>query len=593
MTEHNLQADHLLKGPPMSLRRLSRYAVFSGVLVLPMFFQNCGVAFNTLDTVDLNSSFARYASELKSVGITCQNPSLVSPTDSRRLSRIELVNSLKNLVGGALYAKVEPSVMSLTNDDIQRDPRNFPTSFDSNQLETIDRVSRQLGIYVSSNDEDLRTLAGDCGLASPVSDACINSFISSFGRRAFRRPLTAEDVNFFKGIYSAAGAGKAGISAVVSAAVIAPEFLYHIEVGTPGVGTNTQFTITNHELASRVSYMLTDGPPDAELAAKADDGTIRDSVVLSAQVDRLLTGAMGRNKVHRFFSYWLMLETFQGIPTNGNYLAGINTSGLTAEMTRELHQFIDYIVYEKRGSYVDLLTSRKSFAQSQALASIYGHAPVANGQMADMAPTHMGLLLRSPVLANPTNQTHPILRGVFMHRRILCNDIASPSPADLVERTSAMFVPDPVRDSTAIQTAKQTASNTCMACHSQINPMGFALEGYDNLGRARTTDKIFDTNGNFIAEHPVRISGAVYLGRSPASQITSGPELVSGIAGGATGPACFTKQMHRFYKMQREVASDGCVLATGFSALQDPGGSIYSAIKNSIVNAYTDKKRIQ
>jgi hypothetical protein len=577
----------------MKLKNIISYGTLAAVLVLPLFFQNCGIAFESMDNLDFNSTFSRYSSDLKSVGITCQNPALIVPSDSRRLSRLELINTMKALFGEALYLKVEPTVLSLANDEIQKDPRNFPLSFDTNQLEILDRVSRQMAILVTGNDETLKSIAGTCSVAATVTEDCVKTFINGFVKRGFRRPLTAEDVSFFQGLYKAAGAGKAGLGAVVTGVLISPEFLYHVEVGTPGAGSDIEFTLTDHEVASRVSYLLTDGPPDASLMAKADDGTLRENAVLSAEVDRLLTSAMGRDKVHRFFGYWLMLENFQGIPSSTNYLAGVDPNGLTTEMSRELYAFIDYVIFDQRGSYSDLLTSRKSFARTSALASIYGHQPVTGTAIANTDGSRMGLLLRSPVLANGTNQTHPILRGVFMLRRILCNDIPSPSPADLIERISANFVPDPLHDSTAVTTAKQTSSQSCMACHSSINPLGFALEGFDNLGRSRTNDRIFAADGTFIAEHPVQTSGPIYLGRSPASQITSAPELMSGLAGTVLGPACFTRQMHRFYKMQRETSDDGCVLSMGYGALQDPGGSIYAAIKASIVNAYTDKKRVQ
>ncbi len=563
--------------------------ICAAILFLSIFFQNCGSEFSTIQWNSSSSSV--FSSELQSVGITCRDPSVFSPTDSRRLSRLEIISSLKQLLGSSFYSSIESTVMILNDDSIKKDPRSFNATFDSNQLEAIDRISRQTGALVLNSDDNLKNIAGDCSLISPTANTCVSQFISNFGKRVFRRPLTAEDANFFNSIYSSSGSGRVGIAAVVSALLISPEFLYHLEVGQPG-GSDKQFVLTDYELAARISFLLTDGPADPELIKKADDGSLRDPQILSAQVDRLLTSLAGREKVHRFFSYWLLLDNFQGLPTATTYLDGLDPTGLTAEMSRELNAFIDYIVYDKRGSYQDLLTSRKSFAQTPALASIYGHTAVSGKDMADTDQAHMGILLRSPVIANGSNQTHPILRGVFMLRRILCSEIPSPSASDLVERISAGFIPDPLHDNTATETIKQTSSVSCMACHSQINPLGTALEGFDNLGRARTKDKMFDSMGSFIAEHPIQINSTVNVGRAPAT-VTSAPEMMTAVAGGITGPSCFTRQIYRFYNMQREKESDGCALSTGYIALQNPNGSIYEAIKESVINAYTNKKRIQ
>ena len=328
--------------------------------------------------------------------------------------------------------------------------------------------------------------------------------------------------------------------------------------------------------------------------AAADDKTLRDPGVLGAQVDRLLASDAGRAKVRSFVSYWLTLDKFQGLPMAPDFLGSVDTKGLPAEMMRELGAYVEYITYDKRGSYTDLLTSRRSFAETPALAKIYGHdLPASPKSEVTGDAAHMGLLLRGPILADSSSATHPIVRGAFMLRRIVCNDIPSPTTSDLASRDAAHFTPDPLMFSTGEMTAQRTAAPGCMRCHSQINPFGFSLEGFDNLGRTRTTETMFDALNKKVAEHPVSTSATLVLSPTETAAITSGPEMVQALTKSVAAPLCFTRHVYRYYRMQRETKVDECQLADMFGAMQNPNGSILQNIKTSIINVSLNQRRIQ
>lgn len=525
---------------------------------------------------------------------SCGDPSAVRPTDLRRLNRSELANTLRAALGTAVYGPLDDTLAQVGTDAIKKAPSDLQPSFDPSQLEAIDRVSKRVGALVTSSDDNLKAVAGACSTSAPIAASCVSDFVARFGRKMFRRPLSAEEVSAFADAFKAAPSGRDGVADIASAMVLAPDFLYHVELGAGQPGSATQFTLTAHEIAARVSYLLTDGPPDNALGAAADNGSLKDPAVLGAQVDRLLQGDLGRAKVKSFIHYWLTLDKFQGLPSSPSFLGAIDTTGLTGEMLRELDAYVDWVVYEKHGSYADLLTSRRSFAKTPALAKIYGHdLPTAPGAEVSTDQAHMGLLLRAPVVADSTTATHPIVRGAFMLRRIVCNDIASPSTTDLAAREAANFVPDPLKYSTGEMAAQRTSIASCMGCHSQINPFGLSLEGFDTLGRARTTETMFDMTGAKIAEHPVATAGALKIGGTETADVKSGSEMVQALAKSTGAPMCFTKQVYRYYRMQREDKDDSCQLEGMFNAMQAPGGSVLSNIKSSIVNVALDQRRLK
>jgi hypothetical protein len=576
-------------------RRFHRGSILVAFVCCLVSFQNCNgfkVASVPL-TTELGSSSVL---SLQALGINCTDPSVSAPSDTHRLSRLELMNTLKGLFGASVYAQVDNILMTLPNDEIARGPQYFPVDFSQDQLVTLDNLSSQLKTIVQTDQTNLQAVAGNCAGDASVTTTCAKDFIRNFGKRAFRHPLTADDVSFFYDIYTSAGANQEGLGSVISAILLSPEFLYHIETGTAG-GSDTAFSLSNYEIASRIAYQTTDSPPDTTLMALADDGTLSQPAVLDAQVSRLLLSTSGRDKIHRFFSYWLMLANFQGLPTAPAFLDGINKDGLDTEMTRELSTFIDYIVFVKKGSYKELLTSSRSFAKSAALAQIYGQSRVvsSDSEVADGDRDHSGILLRTPFLASTgTVETHPILRGVSMRRRVLCDEIPSPSAKDLAARAAGMFVPDPIHFGTAEMTGQQTNSTSCMGCHSQINPVGFVFEGYDNLGRRRTTEKMFNGSGTIIANHAVTTTGRIRISDEESVDASDAADFIGAVATGAKGPACFSRQVFRYFQAVPEKAENGCVLSKIYGAVKvGESANILDGIKAAILNDTTRKRFVK
>ena len=527
-------------------------------------------------------------------GLRCEDPTFVTATDLRRLDGTELANTYRAAFGDAVASELEPLMRLFGADGVRNDPRQLDPAFGSSQLDAIDRISRRIASLVGAGGEPLRVVAGGCSLEAPVTDVCVSDFVARLGKRLFRRPLREEEKASHVETYRAGGSSNEGFAAVAASMVLAPDFLYHVELGEPGSGDAARFALTSHEVAARVAYLLTDAPPDDALAAAADAGSLRDAATLGAEVDRILQTPLARAKVRRFVSYWLMLERFQGVPAAEAYLAGLDASGLATEMRRELDAFVDHIVYETSGTYKDLLTSRRSFAMTPALSEIHGHAvPRDAAQAMSTDALRMGILLRGPVLADGSTRTHPIVRGTFMLRRIVCNDIPSPSASDFASRDADPFVPDPVKLSSVQTMNTQTAAPSCQGCHASINPFGTVLEAFDNVGRARDKEIVFDAMGVKIAEHPVTISAVVALGTNESVPVASPIELVDALAAGEAAPLCFTRHVYRFYRRQREDTNANCELGAMYRAMQDPEGNILQNIRASVVNVSLAERRVK
>jgi hypothetical protein len=302
-------------------------------------------------------------------------------------------------------------------------------------------------------------------------------------------------------------------------------------------------------------------------------------------VDRLLASPRAKAKMKGFFSFWLDLRRVTALPSAGPFLAGLDTNGLLDQMSAELDRFVDHVVFTDKGGYRELLTSRHSFATSSRLAALYGHAPPSPATAPAELPEHRrGILLRGPVLASGDDNTHPILRGVFFRRRVLCDPLANPSPADLVERDVEMIDADPRKLSTAAYTAARTDPASCMVCHAQINPLGFALEAFDSVGRFRTQEVVFDPRtGARVAAHALPGRVAPALSPGDASTVDGPAALVQAIADGGKGAACFVRQMHRYFHLRGETAEDACLLRGALEAMEG-GGGIAAAMRASVLN---------
>ncbi|MCA9681675.1 MAG: DUF1592 domain-containing protein [Myxococcales bacterium] len=340
----------------------------------------------------------------------------------------------------------------------------------------------------------------------------IDTFVRSFGARAYRRPLSEGEVSTLKAVFGSApplytdvaDPFVAGIRHVVEAVLQSPFFLYRIERSETVV--DGLIPLDDYEVASRLSYFLWSAPPDEELLALAVAGELGEPAVLEAQAQRLLQEPQAAAMVVRFHHQLLEAEKFANISPSANFFP--NAPADLAELAAEEHElFIRDVIFGGGGGLFELLTSSETFVNDE-LARIY---EVSGSYTADeFVPVSLDPARRRGVFtqvgflaANATTRSpDPIHRGVFLARRMACLTVAA--PPDGVPPLPAIE-PDQTNRQ-RVEAHTQAEGSVCVTCHSSyINPYGFPFEGYDAIGAWRTED-----NGQPVdAATSVLLGGAV------------------------------------------------------------------------------------
>jgi hypothetical protein len=194
------------------------------------------------------------------------------------------------------------------------------------------------------------------------------------------------------------------------------------------------------------------------------------------------------------------------------------------------------------------------------------------------------LLLRAAPLLSGLRSTSPIVRGVFVRKRLLCANLPSPDFSIVSARTSGLEEADPVEFSTREIMARLTAPAPCMQCHSQINPLGFALESFDPLGRVRSEELVYDASGQQIASHPIdTYSDGANLGAGASGSLGSADELVEALSDNDSLRACFAKRLFATGQLRTIADADGCALYEIQQALEQ-GKTLREAWIAAVVN---------
>lgn len=367
------------------------------------------------------------------------------------------------------------------------------------------------------------SVASCSGSNAAAQKKCGHDFITDFGRKAFRRPLTADEANRWKGFFDesmGAHGYEDAVRMVVEAFVQAPQFLYVTEVGEPVSGDDKVRRLTQNELATRLALVLTDAPPDAQLISAAEAGALDDPSKLTEQVQRLLDSANGRESVANFHSQWLHLDTFQDLAREPE---GIEYSDALEQGLRDgLTRFVSHVFWDRGGSVADLLTSRDGFI-NQTTAPVY-EGVSANGsnlsQVQLKADRRAGLLTQAGWLAQhaKVDTDHPVSRGFFVSDRLVCNKPPQPTP-DIVARFPE--IPDdlaPMTEREFLETFHEEVDG-CRGCHLAFDMFGFAFWHYDSVGRWRDTVEVkgvtkeLDASGTIVntADLDGTFDGAVSL----------------------------------------------------------------------------------
>jgi hypothetical protein len=389
-----------------------------------------------------------------------------------------------------------------------------------------------------SGGDNMTFFIDDVTVVGPLDDgaaqvearrACAAGLLADFVPSAWRRPLTANEIDRLLSLYDDGAVTDAttGMRMLLAGVLLSPHFLYLIEVGSesqPG-----WWLLSPHELAARLSYALCESPPDAQLRAAADAGALNDEEV-DAQVRRLLDSPCGQEAVQRFFGQWLWLDKLPTLNRDTTVFPEL-TSEVRAGLAAESRRYVDEMVFGEQASLSTLLAA--PYAWPDARSAFLANMSAATDSSVPMPEERAGIL-GLPGLLTATgifDGTSPVHRGVFVLKQLLCQELSPPPPELMV----APPPPDPTA-TTRERWRQHSDSEACSSCHTAIDPIGFALEGFDGLGRHRLTE-----NGQ-----PVDDSGGIPTIGVADGDIHGEAELARTIASSPVVTDCFARQWLRF-----------------------------------------------
>ena len=321
--------------------------------------------------------------------------------------------------------------------------------------------------------------------------ACAREILGRLGRRAFRRPLEPRDLDMlleFFGMGREQGDFAAGIEMALRRILVSPDFLFRREQDPPGQAPGEPYAISEVELASRLSFFLWSSIPDEELLGLAERGELRASGVLEAQVARMLVDPRASTLVDNFGGQWLYLRNMALVAPDPYAFADFDAN-LRGAMAREMELFVDSQIREDH-SVLELMTSDQTFV-NQRLAEHYGIPNVYGNHFrritldGELAPRR-GLLGKGSLLTvtSYAHRTSPVVRGKWLLENILGTP-PPPPPADvpaLAENDDSDAPPRSVRERLEVH----RENPVCASCHRVMDPLGFALENFDAIGRWRS-----------------------------------------------------------------------------------------------------------
>ena len=325
--------------------------------------------------------------------------------------------------------------------------------------------------------------------------SCARQITENLAHRAFRRPVTAEEVTRLLQFYDAARKGGGtfdqGIEQVVAAVLASPSFLYRGIWGAPVAGraggANAELALTDLELASRLSFFLWNTGPDQELLALAESRGLTKPGAMEKQVRRMLADPRASSLVSNFAMKWLNLDSLDSVKPDPVLFPGF-TDQLRHDFFTEMEAFVSSIFLDDR-SVVDLLTADHTFLNDR-LARHYGVAGVSGSQFRRVTLTdqaRFGLLGKAAVLMRTSyaDRTSPVLRGAWVLDK-LQGTPPTPPPPDTATDLSQKAGEQPKTVRARLELHRDKAS--CRMCHGVIDPTGLPLENFDAIGAWRTVD---------------------------------------------------------------------------------------------------------
>ncbi len=375
-------------------------------------------------------------------------------------------------------------------------------------MEQYDLKAREIAAQVLAEDRRKSALACESPSPTAFDEACARQFISKYGRLLFRRPLDDGELSSVLTLTrltaQKAGSFYKGLEFGLARLLVSPNFLFRIEsTGSDPSPINVQ-RLDDYSLATRLSFLLWNATPDAELLDAAEKGELRQEKGLARQVDRLITSPKFEQGVRAFFADMFAFDQFSGLSKDPSIYPKFN-----AQLTRDAEEqtmltIVDLLVTRK-GDYRDLFTTKQTL-MNRSMAALY-RVPVDNSALTGWVPytfapdnPRAGILtLAAFLMLDPSHEgrSSPTIRGKSVRELFLCQKVP-PAPANvdfkLIQETN-----HPVYKTARERLMIHQDNPPCAGCHAITDPIGLAMENYDAVGEFRTHENgaLIDASGKF------------------------------------------------------------------------------------------------
>jgi hypothetical protein len=496
----------------------------------------------------------------------------VSRSPVRRLSHVEYERTLVDLFGdegvaGRELAEEEP-IHGFENNERGMNPVPL-------LVEQHNAAAKFVARRIATNSGKRSAVVG----CTSDEAGCARSFIETFGKRVFRRPLTEAEVDTFHEFFVEKQElidFNGAVELTLQAFLQSPQFLYRLEFGTGASGDAVP--LDDWELATRLSYTLWQSMPDSELFARAEAGELSDEAVYAEQVERMLLSPKAAQGFGDFHRQWLELEEVLHQPKDSETFPLWNKA-LAGQLKEESVRFAELLYASGEASLAGVLLSRRATLTPE-LATLYGVAAPAEawGEVELPAGQRAGILTRGAFLAahaRPLNGSPP-LRGVEVLEKFLCSRPPEPPPsvdASLPEQ-------DPNQPMTNRQLFEsRTSVSGCQGCHAQIDGIGMSFEHYDSIGAYRATD-----NGL-----PVDASGEL-VNTDVEAAYEDAVGMSEALAQSSQVAACVSVNWYRFTLGRDEEPGDWCKVDALQAAAQGGEEGLKDLLR-TMVTSYEFKHR--
>jgi hypothetical protein len=410
-----------------------------------------------------------------------------------------------------------------------------------------------------------------CKPGSDDDAACKTKFIQTFGRRAFRRPLEAEEVAWYQAIFKTEKDFLAGAQAVIETMLQSPSFVFWLEE-TPNPKWKP------YAKASRLAYFIWDTTPDDALLDSAARGELNTPEGIERAARRMLDDPSARDGLDEFVSEWMRFDRVM-TASRERRIYPLFSRELAKSMTEECKRFIGDLVWNDR-NFMEAFTAKFSFINSD-LAAVYKLRPPARDfERVEFPPESERAGLQGQALfltlSSKPDETAPTGRGLFVREQFLCQQVPPPPPG--VDTNLP-----PVEESKPVTNRERLAMHAgnkmCAGCHNLIDPIGFGFEKFDAIGMRREKHKLlFYPNLTGVAgrrakpkELELELDTKGRVAGIPDSEFSSPRELGELLAKTLQCQECIVKQVFRYMSGRQDTPADRPVLIQALEAFRKSG----------------------